>query len=317
MANDRVLKKAKENKEILSSMQEKQSMSDVFSQALIGFLPLIAGIGSSEDTADLAQVGLKSMEGLGAANAANRASSNAMNAAALSSAQEEVQAEGVVASAAAKETALNSRQDRDLASKREIGLMAQAGQDDRLNRQLKSTESLANNKAEAALASASTAGQVSTDRTFGKRYIEWTGGDKLQTERSIVSLKKAVQNLRDNGSNLTGMFTGDLPDGMTREDVLDQRQLVNSALVAGVKSVFPGSLTEKETEIFLKSHYNPQGSIAGNIDSLTRYIEKLEAGYRNINKQVDDFESRRTLKKDSNVDAKKARLEELRFKKGN
>lgn len=136
MAENRVLKKAKENRSALSEMQQKPSLSDTFTQALVGFLPLIAGLGSSEDTAALAPVGLQAMQQLGQSQAQERADNNALNAQALDTAQAQVQSEDASMAAAAKEAALNQRQEKDLSSKEKIAQESQMGQDRRLDKQL-------------------------------------------------------------------------------------------------------------------------------------------------------------------------------------
>lgn len=146
MAETRLIKKAKENKDLLSELEIKPTLSDSFTQALVGFLPLIAGLGSSEDTAALAPVGLQAMQQVGQQQAQERAEANTLNSESLNMAQREIASEQAALAAAAKEKSLDDRQLRDLNSKEKIASESQSGQNNRLDKQLKSQMEIANSK---------------------------------------------------------------------------------------------------------------------------------------------------------------------------
>lgn len=268
---NRVIKKAKENREVLASMEQKASLSDTFTQALVGFLPLIAGLGSSEDMAAVAPVGLQAMQGLSEQQARERAQANAMNSDALSNAQSAVEAEDKLALEGKKLTSADDRAKAERESRENIAKGNRESQEGIASKNRQNQKDMAGLKEKAA------AFDVEGQKQDARKYSDWNATGRGSSKESIATLEQAIANL-DKNRSLSGGYTGSAHRIFTNQEVIDQRQNVTRALIAGVKSNFPGALSEKETELFISSHYDEMASPEQNLKTLKVAVNKMKEG---------------------------------------
>jgi len=140
-----------------------------------------------------------------------------------------------------------------------------------------------------------TPGEKAVDTAFGKAYVDWNNKGKPRSEDGIKSMNEAIDNLKST-PDLSGGLTGRLPDWATREDVKNQRQLVETQILGSLKDIFGGRISNMEMSKLLKTSYNEAADPEVNIASLQRAIAKVKNIANSMNSQSEYFEDNGTLK---------------------
>ncbi len=138
-------------------------------------------------------------------------------------------------------------------------------------------------------------GQKAVDKDFAKDYNDWTSVGRAGLLKNLEALKEARAALKAD-SSLSGGFTGALPDRLTSDRVLKQRQKVGGAIQGALKATLGSAFTDKEGERVLKNAYNEAASPQTNMESLDAQIKQLEAAGRNNEEKAKYFEQHGSLK---------------------
>jgi hypothetical protein len=154
------------------------------------------------------------------------------------------------------------------------------------------------NNAEAARKSSNpllTDGEKKVDADYAKDINDWTAVGKSNLSKNLVSLKEARTAL-DEDTSLVGGLTGVLPDRLTANRVLGQRQRVGSAVQGSLRATLGSSFTESEGNRTLANSYNEAADAETNKASLDKLITELEAQATVNDQRAEHFRKNGTLK---------------------
>lgn len=132
------------------------------------------------------------------------------------------------------------------------------------------------------------------DKDYAKDYNEWTSAGSPLLSKNLTALEEA-KNALSKDPSLVGGLTGTLPDRMTADRVLQQRQKVGSAIQSSLKATLGSAFTEKEGERVLKNAYNEAASPATNIASLDALINQLKTQKDSNDAKAQFFQKNGTL----------------------
>lgn len=147
--------------------------------------------------------------------------------------------------------------------------------------------------------------QKHVDTNYAKDYNEWTSTGKANIESNIKDLEDAKAALKKN-PNLSGGLTGSLPDRLTSNDVLRQRQLVRSAIMGSLRQILGAQFTEGEGERIFNTVYNEKADSKVNDQSLNAYLTKLKNIRSENEAKAKYYEKNGTLTKFKAADLERA-----------
>ncbi len=115
-----------------------------------------------------------------------------------------------------------------------------------------------------------TEGEKAVDKDYAKDKNNWESGGRTGFIKNLDSLKEAVKGIKSGG------LTGILPDRLTSDAVLQQRQRVNSAIQDSLRPLLGAAFTAEEGERVLKNAFNEAASPEANKESLNALIKRIE-----------------------------------------
>jgi hypothetical protein len=139
-----------------------------------------------------------------------------------------------------------------------------------------------------------TEGEKAVDKDYAKDLNDWVGNGKATLSKNLQALKEARSAL-ETDSSLSGGLTGILPERLTSNKVLQQRQKVGSAIQESLRATLGSAFTEKEGERILKNAYNEAASPEANKASLDALIKRLEDTAATNDDRAAYFKANRSL----------------------
>jgi len=183
-----------------------------------------------------------------------------------------------------------------------------------------------------------TVGEDALDRTFAKRYDEWTSGGEATASAALEKLTEAKKSLEGGGAKgfggLPEKVSGKLPNILQPNAAVELKENIHAAAVKGLRATLGPQFTEREGEIMKEYDYDPTLGVEENAKKLKNLYNRIKIEMENNNRKaayweanggsLKGYKSPRVDKKkeleihevDPAMEAKRKRYEELRKKAG-